>query len=113
MKQSNIVGRERQEGCQRKKSVSRSRVRGDEGEDSDDVDDDSGGSGDGGSEERASEGDCRGERKGGEVAVEVEIELEVVATRKVIEGGEYKEAEGKRKRWVEANRDVGKKEERG
>lgn len=43
----------------------------------------------------------------------MEIELEVVVTKKVIEGGEYKEAERKRKRWVEANRDVGKKEERG
>lgn len=44
--EEHIVGRERQEGCQRKKSVSWSRVRGDEGEDSD-VDDGSGGSGDG------------------------------------------------------------------
>ena len=45
--------------------------------------------------------------------MEVEIELEVVETKKVIDGGEYKEAERKRKRWVKANRNVGKKEERG
>lgn len=56
----------------------------------------------------------RREGKRGKVEVEVEVELEVVATKKVIEEGEYgKEAERKRKRWVEADRNVGKKEKRG
>lgn len=44
----------------------------------------------------------------------MDVELEVVATKKVIEEGEYgKEAERKRKRWVEADRNAGKKEKRG
>ncbi|XP_033358747.1 histone-lysine N-methyltransferase, H3 lysine-79 specific-like [Bombus vosnesenskii] len=59
------------------------------------------------------EQDCR-EGKRGKVEVEVDVELEVVATKKVIEEGEYgKEAERKRKRWVEADRNAGKKEKRG
>lgn len=42
--------------------------------------------------------------------MEVEVELEVVVTKKVIEEGEDgKEAARKRKRWVEADRNVGKK----
>ena len=49
-----------------------------------------------------------------EVEVEVEVELEVAVTKKVIEEGEHgKEAVRKRKRWVEADRNVGKKEKRG
>ncbi|XP_050585971.1 uncharacterized protein LOC126920086, partial [Bombus affinis] len=63
---------------------------------------------------RKKEGTEGGEKEDDQMEVEVEVELEVVATKKVIEEGEYgKEAERKRKRWVEADRNVGKKEKRG